>query len=218
MSKTPAAIPGLLIPSPASIRQDFGWQLKGLFLQEQIDNLHQAALDLATFADRCTGGQGRAWLVRSLAPLQLHLKGFAGAVASFANRKPTSIVFPRSDVWFTQYFQRKPSPLLHIVHELAHVIDNRLSGRRLPATIFGGGPADQLVRYLGGQPRGLRFVNGSCGLDSLYLWTVNDGYGNRASAEYFAETLAWCVYDPAGLPSPALLGWVEQNLFTSRRE
>jgi hypothetical protein len=199
--------------SASSIRSDLGWELKGRFLQEQIKNLYQAAVDLAAFADQNTAGQGRNWLRKVLTPLRLHTKGLTGAVISFVNRKPTSIVFPRTDIWLAGLFERKPDPLVHIVHELAHVIDNHLSRRRLPATIFGGGPADRLVRSLGGHPRGLRFSNGVCGLDEQYLWTVNNGYGNRASAEYFAETLAWCVYDPDRLPAPILLEWVEQNLF-----
>jgi len=175
--------------------------------------LYQTGLDLLAFADHCTKGLGKQWLRTKLSPLRLHLRGWPHRIASWVNHRPTSIVFPKAKIWLLpdleQHHLRRP----HIAHELAHVLDNRLAERRLPSTIFGGGPADQLLRDLGGKPRGLRFANGVDSLDPELHWTANTGYGNRSSAEYFAEAFTWSIYDPTQLPSPALLEWVEKELF-----
>ena len=55
-------------------------------------------------------------------------------------------------------------------------------------------PADRPVREMGGAPGGMRYSNG-------------------ASAEYFAETLAWAVYYPSNLPNPTMMNWLKANVF-----
>lgn len=201
------------LTTPLSLYQDFGWEAIGAFSQHQLDLLHQTGLDLIACVERRQPGTGKAWLRQKLAPLQVHLGGGLHALASWYNRQPTSIVFPQTTLWLVPSFDQQASPRLHIAHELAHALDNRLAGRRLPATIFGGGPADRLIRDLGGQPRGLRFANGTCGLPADLRWTANNGYGNRSSAEYFAEAFAWSVYDPLRLPSPVLQEWMDREIF-----
>jgi hypothetical protein len=128
-----------------------------------------------------------------------------------------SVVFPRRDVWLMPDFLSQPHPVQHVLHELAHVLDNLRSVRLLPATFTGGGPAARLVNAVGGFPHGLRFRNGLCGIPTVNQWPawINSGYGNRASAEYFAETFAWSVLAPQILPAAAAAGWLKVNLFLS---
>jgi hypothetical protein len=195
------------------LRLNFGWEADPAFSPSELDLLYRTGLDLIAKAERCLPGMGRAWLLQRLSPLRLHLGGLPQRLASLANRQATSIVFPRWDVWLVRDIERRSNPQVHIAHELAHALDNRLARRSLPATIFGGGPADRLIRALGGSPRGLRFANGLCGLPADLRWTANDGYGNRSSAEYFTEAFAWSVYDPSRLPTPALQEWMAEEIF-----
>lgn len=199
--------------TPLSLYQEFGWVADAAFSQHQLSLLGQVGRDLLAHVEKRLPGAGRAWLLRCLAPLRVHTGGVPQFLASWYNRQGTSIVFPYRDIWLAADFELRAYPRLHIAHELAHVLDNHLARRRLPATIFGGGPADRLIRHLGGSPLGLRFANGSCGLPADLLWTANGGYGNRSSAEYFAEAFAWSVYDPSRLPSPALQEWLDREIF-----
>ncbi len=201
------------LTTPLSLRLDYDWEAAGVFSQHQLDLLHQTGRDLIAFAEQRLPGMGIAWLRQNLAPLWLHLGGVPQLAATWYNRQATSIVFPRTHIWLAADFDRQTNPRLHLAHELAHALDNRLARRRLPATLFGGGPADRLIRDLGGRPRGLRFANGSYGLPAGLLWTANGGYGNRSSAEYFAEAFAFSIYDPSRLPSPALLEWMDREIF-----
>ncbi len=117
-----------------------------------------------------------------------------------------NFVLPALDVWLLPGTVRQI-----IVPELAHVLDNALKeGGTLPATWTGGGPADALIRALGGRPHGLRFFNGSCDLPAQHLWRADagGGYGNHSSADYFAEAFAWLVYDPGKLPDKMVRDWV----------
>ncbi len=210
-TRTPIDSPALVFP--LTLRLEFSWEVNATFSQRQLDLLYQTGLDLRSFVERCLPGMGKAWLLQKLAPLRVHLGGAPHALATWFNRQPTSIVFPRTNLWLVADFEQRANPRLHLVHELAHILDNRLAQRSLPATIFGGGPADRLFRALGGQPRGARFANGVASLAPALRWTVNAGYGNRSSAEYFAEAFAWSIYDPSQLPSPALLEWMQTELF-----
>ncbi len=199
--------------TPLTLRLDFGWEANQGFSQRQLDLLYLSGLDVLGFVERCLPGMSKAWMLQKLAPLRVHLGGAPHALATLYNRQPTSIVFPRTNLWLVADFEQRANPRLHIAHELAHILDNRLARRSLPATIFGGGPADRLFRALGGQPRGVRFANGAASLPPALRWTVNNGYGNRSSAEYFAEAFAWSIYAPDSLPSPALLEWMQTELF-----
>ena len=91
-----------------------------------------------------------------------------------------------------------------VVHEFAHILDDRVKMFEKPnnifeAVLFGGGPADDLFIAMGGTPAGLRCYNG----DHSNEWRNDVGvmaslpdinrfenglYGNYSSADYFAET------------------------------
>lgn len=190
----------------------FGWKFAAVLPVLKSTALEQAANDVLAYADQVTGGNGLSWMQQLFPNLSIHLGGLPQWVVTRFNRAPTSLVFPKTSVWLVPDFDRFMHPTRHLVHELAHVIDNRLSGRLLPATFFGGGPADELARFAGGNPRGLRFRNGSCGIDTGFLWPQGF-YGNSATAEYFAEVFAHVIYEPDSLPNPGLKDWLDKNIF-----
>lgn len=134
---------------------------------------------------------------------------------SFINgNRPTSFVFPDNEIRLIANFMEQGK--VQIVHELTHVIDNKMSGKM--ATIFGGGPADELVKFLGGNPHGLRFLNGNFEIPSQYLWTRESRhlYGNNSYADYFAECMAVAIYAPSVLPDPIVKIWLETLINLSK--
>ncbi len=200
----------------AQLQADYGWHTTSAFTDEHLALLLQVAADLRAYIDGLLPSAGLPWIRRWLSPVRFHLGGLPHQVVSLAGRQKMSVVFPARDVWLSPTFIAMLNPRQHLIHELAHVIDNLLAKRSLPATFFGGGPADRLTREMGGTPRGIRFSNGTCGIPPANQWLVaaGGGYGNRATAEYFAESFAWSLYYPLNLPSPVIASWLKTNVFS----
>ena len=74
---------------------------------------------------------------RWLTPVHFHLGGLPQWVISRVAAHAMSVVFPRRDVWLNKNFLTLPNPRHHIVHELAHVLDNRLGPKALPTRTRG---------------------------------------------------------------------------------
>lgn len=201
----------------AQLKAEYGWKTNSAFTEDQLALLLQCALDLRAYADEILSGGGLAWIRQRLSPVTFHLGGLPHTFVSWVGHQKMSVVFPSRDVWLSPTITSMAAPQLHIIHELAHVMDNHLAKRSLPATFFGGGPADRLVKEMGGTPRGIRFSNGTCGIPQGYQWATDagGGYGNRASAEYFAESFAWSLYSPENLPTPTIAAWLKANLFSA---
>ena len=197
------------------LQSEYGWRLAGALNETHLAVLLLAAQDLSGFAEAQAPGSGQIWMRRWLAPVHFHLGGLPQWLVSRVAAHAMSVVFPRRDVWLNKNFLTLPNPRHHIVHELVHVLDNRLGPKALPTAIFGGGPADRLMREMGGAPGGMRYSNGACGILPVNRWaeSAGGGYGNHASAEYFAETLAWAVYYPPNLPNPTMMNWLKANVF-----
>lgn len=205
-----------MTPLAAQLEADYGWKTTSAFGEDHLAILLQCALDLTSFAGEMLPGAGSAWMRRWLSPVYFHLGGLPHWVVSKTGGQKMSVVFPTRDVWLAPHFPAMVNPRQHIIHELAHVVDNSLARRRLPATFFGGGPADRLALDMGGTPKGIRFSNGVCGIPPVNQWSqaACGGYGNRATAEYFAESFAWMLYYPLHLPTPTIADWLKVNVFS----
>ena len=115
-----------------------------------------------------------------------------------------------------------------LIHELGHVLDNNQKGGIIPATVFGGGPSDQMVRDLGGHPENsfLRMQYGkptisfsplSVDFQSDYngyqnfvagpFGWVNPDYANNGVSDDFANTFRYTI---TGENSSSLkrIGWM----------
>jgi len=98
-----------------------------------------------------------------------------------------------------------------VAHELAHVWDINSGKEACAATWCGGGHADALAEYLGGEPGGIRWNNGTSGIPVNNSWDTTlsgRGYGNNSTADYFAEAFSWSIYDLAAVPQVAFL-WIQ---------
>lgn len=200
----------------AQLESEYGWRTTSAFTDASLTLLLQAAQTLRAFADEILPGGGLAWMRRWLSPVYFHLGGLPQQVVSWVGHQKTSVVFPARDVWLSPTFTGIANPRQHLIHELAHVLDNRQAKRSLPATFFGGGPADRLALEMGGAPKGIRFSNGVCGIPPANQWSpaAGGGYGNHATAEYFAESVAWTLLYPVHLPAPSIISWLEANVFS----
>jgi hypothetical protein len=166
--------------------------------------------------DRITNGRGREWIIRNLGNIRVS----SGADNSLLGGRfiMERIFSGRSHVigdrvYLAEDFQthawRIPGKKgdLWLLHELAHVWDNRSAGGL--ATIFGGGYSDELMKRVGGKNTSfpvLRFKDGSLRIDPEHAFgnQPNLVYGNNCPADYFAHTFVAAVALPENDNVPGL--------------
>ena len=85
----------------------------------------------------------------------------------------------------------------------------------LPSIWFGKGHGDGLVRFSGGQPKGLRWNNGVSGIPAACRWTPPGApteCGDLSTADYFAEAFTWAIYNPTRCPHPGMVEWLKEKI------
>lgn len=102
-----------------------------------------------------------------------------------------------------------------VVHEFAHIFDNLL-GSHILAAIFGGGPSDDMIRYLGIEPDQFFPRFHSPGYERSFqenhIELNPTVYGRTyGPAEDFAETFKLAVLDPERLflAAPRRYKWIQ---------
>ena len=109
----------------------------------------------------------------------------------------------------------------NVTHELGHVFENNFAGGILPATVFGGGPADVMVSFVNGNPSGCLLIRWECTnintyneyvtiIGGNYTWPTNE-YANHSVADDFAYTFEHTIYGSKFSSDVALgrLVWME---------
>jgi hypothetical protein len=182
----------------------------------------QTSIILASFElmelgmDRITNGRGRDWITRNLGNARISTgsdNSFLGGrfimerIFSGRSHVIGDRVYLAED--FHAHAWRIPGIKgnLWILHELAHVWDNRSAGGL--ATIFGGGYGDELMKRVGGKNTSfpvLRFKDGSLQIDPEHAFgnQPNLVYGNNSPADYFAHTFMAAVALPENENVPDL--------------
>ncbi|MEN6482342.1 MAG: hypothetical protein ABFD29_09245 [Anaerolineaceae bacterium] len=193
----------------AQLRRDYGWRIDRQMNFSQTMLIFQAAHRIDQFIETYLPGvNSTEWIKKHTRGLKIHLAGFPQRTISLLCRQETSIVFPYRDIWLIKDFETK-NGLYHLVHEIGHVVDNFSSKYKL-ATFWGSGYADRLNKKCGGTPVGLRFSNQASRLPKRHQFsaTYQAGYGNTASAEYFAEVFATSVFQKDQLPNPEVFKYL----------
>jgi hypothetical protein len=198
-----------------TIINTYEWSIDESFTPKQVSLILAAGSDFGGFISQVTGRSGQDWILHHTRGARIHRGGVFTKIAARINKLPTSLVLPYLDIWLWENFDRFHLPKRHFLHELGHVVENKLPKAFLsPPTIFGGGASDRLTRYLGGKPTGLRFMNGTCGIKERFLWHGVGVYGNNSTADYFAEALSWMPYDMTALPDPQIADWFNREIFS----
>jgi hypothetical protein len=131
--------------------------------------------------------------------------------------KPSSVIWRKIGFHHveisTVFIDPRSFPVETVLHELAHILDNRLGPHPL-ASMFGGGPSDDMLRFVGVDPDQFfpRFsaagyekalVNAGCELNPT-------AYGrSQGPAEDFAESFRLAILQPELLneQAPRREGW-----------
>jgi len=194
------------------LSETYNWKLKGNnWSTKQVVRILNDAIDIKNAADRITHGNGKSWMKENIPSVTFYLDDVPQNVVSFFNDgQETSFVFPNSIVHLAEGFENLDPNLHHVPHEVFHTIDNRSQKGVIPATIIGGGYGDRLATFVGGDPKGLRFMNGTSGIPEEMAWrdNVNNGYGNTSTADYLAEAYVWTFFNPSNNPNQSVTNWI----------
>jgi len=202
---------------------EYGWNVNGGFSYQETRFLYGISWDMRQYFSNITSGMGKSWMDKNIGGIEFTKGGFVQKTVSyFNNQQSTSLVFAYNTIHFMDNFMNVGNR--HVAHEIFHVCDNKMGGGL--ATFFGGGPADELVKFLGGNPTGLRFLNGNIDVPKEFLFDSRSvyKYANNSNADYYAESLAFLIYpnintgsgkfDP--FPQPAVEFWLEAMIDLSK--
>lgn len=197
--------------------RDFSWNISGNLSKKELGIIYGAGSTIQNYIESI-GGNGGEWIRKHL--------GDTVFVKNSATIKQARKINASAFVWPYNTVRMSAFPLDRgtIIHELGHVLDNNQKGGIIPATVFGGGPADDMVKAMGGNPTACipRLQCWSVGLKPLgYKWYIDNVagrdswdsflYGNNGVSDDFAETFMWTLVDPQHVPSSRLM-WMRTYL------
>jgi RHS repeat-associated protein len=175
----------------------YGWNILGDWTTEELIVLAEVAETIIKYVNQITNGNGTSWFLDYMGDININRLG------------GTNHYVLGNTVYITFTFLQTTTYHEDFAHELAHVWDNRTASMigSFGATWYGGGAADELTKYVGGDPRGLRWWNGTSGIPPDYQWkkAIKNGYGNHSTADYFAESFGWMIYNESALPQRTIL-------------
>jgi len=197
------------------LQAEFRWSTDPRFTLGELQTILSAGRDIRGYIENILPGQAAACMARWLPAIRFHSQGLPQRAVTFFNKTPTSLVFPFRDIWFVKDLDCYGSPRQHVVHEIGHVLDNRSGSKWLPSTWIGKGHGDALTRFVGGLPRGLRWINRTSGIPAACRWTPPGSHtecGDLSTADYFAEAFTWAIYNPARCPHPGMVEWLKEKM------
>jgi len=186
------------------LAEDFGWKLEGDWTASEESVLLTAAEGIEQYVERTAEVDGRQWMEAYVGELTFYRGAWLTKVFD------ANLSLPGGHILVLEGFGGSVEPYTDMVHEVAHVIDNNQGGQ-LPATLVGGGPADEMVADVGGdpelcRPRILCPEDYGPRVGGADMWP--DGvYATTGVAEDFAETFAYAAFFPERVP-PARLAWM----------
>lgn len=183
------------------LTETYNWQFNGQWNEAEASMLVSAASILSTYLAEAGHADPADWMRRHLNAVFMHV----GILNNIPGLSGKSFVFPTNQVRLVDGFATVYHGDRHVIHELGHVLDNNL-GPILPATFFGGGAGDAMLRAIGGWPEKCspRFVPKADYVEICTpgeAWSPRSAYGNTCVAEDFAEAFVHTIVDPVRVPT-----------------
>jgi hypothetical protein len=185
----------------------FRWNVIGNWTKKELNALIDAGNYIEGGIDLLTNGNGKGWMYSTMSNVTfVHNSQSDAALKLISDKFNKGLQIPGITL-------NSSLVIIHqlgmttgtIAHELGHVWDNNSGQGLCPSTWCGGGLADELTVYAGGDPSKTRWMNGTSGIPASYQWSaaVDYGYGNHSTADYFAQSFKWTLYY---LYDPSLIG------------
>ena len=172
--------------------QQFGWRIKGIWDIEDVRLLLEAGQAVATWFTHNGGGD-------AMGRLRSTFRGVIFAHGDFIGRflLKNAHHVRGSTVYLLDGFS-----LDTVIHELGHVLDNRL-GFEWPigSGLFGGGPADNMAQTLGANPSACGWNHSRCSGYDTPDEEFPTFYAGNGPSEDFAESFRLSVLHGAEFQS-----------------
>jgi hypothetical protein len=179
------------------LARDYGWSVEGNWSVAQLQLISYTGSVIENRVDTLTGGYGNEWMTEYLGGANFKPRG--SVLGSILGANDYTI---GNNVNLHNNFGMAGTIydlVGHLTHELGHVWDNHTS----PGSVYiGGGVGDQYTRYLGGDPQGIRFINGTSGIPIDQQWSTyypSLKHGDDGTSESFAFAFEYLIIDPSKL-------------------
>jgi hypothetical protein len=192
------------------LHHEFRWDVAGNWNKSDLTKLIDTGNDIEATVSNLTNGNGKGWMYSNLSDVLFVHSSISDLALSQLSSKGNQIL-GMTPIGLPLIIIATPGMTKQtIAHELAHVWDNSADNGLCASTWCGGGPADELAKFAGGNPSGVRWNNGTSEIPQNYQWQpfANGGYGNNSTADYFAESFAWMIYNPKYIPQKSILYWM----------
>ncbi len=205
-----AASADLITSQKAALVKDYLWTVQGDWTLDELASLIKAGQELQQYIETNTKTNGQAWIRKHLGAVVFHKQSI------FNQLLHSSFALPTRDIYLQNINIATYSGPRFILHELAHLLDNDLGGR-LPASIFGGGPAEKMVAAVGGHPE-FCLIKFSCrrgyatNISGPETWGKY-AYGNNSVADDFADTFTFAIRDRFHTPEQRL-AWMDAFIYS----
>ncbi len=189
-----------------TLKEYYDWSVTGEWTNEQLVAIFKAGWTLQKYVESTGVADGQAWIRKNIGTVTFHHEMLLNSLTH------SHFALPTRDIYLLNDNLLAPTGPRFIVHEMAHFIDNNLGGT-LPASFFGGGPAEKMVADLGGHPESCT-IKFSCAKNYTQTiagpahWTEK-AYANNSIADDFAETLAHAAFKPERVPAERL-NWMRE--------
>ncbi len=196
----------------------YRWNVVGNWTKNELYKIIDTGNYIEQGIDLLTNGNGKGWMYSKMSNVTfVHTPQVDTALAFIGNKFNKGV--PIDGITLNSTFvliAQNGIVQYQLVHELGHVWDINSGNGNCPSTWCGGGPADELTVYAGGDPDGTRWTNGTSGMPQ---WSsdIHNGYGNHSTADYFAESFEWMLFylvnlnHTSNLPNTDVLNWIISN-------
>jgi RHS repeat-associated protein len=201
-----------------ALRSVYRWSVIGNWTSQAAGELIDTAAYIDHAISSVTNGNGRGWMYKNLRGATIINNDKSSRILSildFFRKGPGTTpgfvpnrVNERNNIYINRTGQSRGT----YIHELGHVADNNSNNvSSCAATWCGGGAADDLASFIGIDPSGIRWAHDiSVDLPENYRWeySVDQGYGNTTSSEYFAQAFKYTMMDQSQLPNSSVYNWM----------
>jgi len=184
--------------------------MEGEWTLDELKIAYQAALDIETYVNDITDGNGLAWMNEYLGNIDISI-----STKSRGSALPGNVYLPSK-------WENSSNPGQYLAHELGHIWDIRTGGIGLLGATMGVG--DYLNSFIGGdiiETVDCRFCDGT-GKNYIpehrrFKSPGSNPYGNNSTADYAAEAFGWSIYNPSYVPS-GVERWIKDVIYWQAKE
>ena len=172
------------------LQENYGWIIEGKWFLQDVKKIQEAGDSIEAWIGQYNGGDA----------VKIMKATFGGTIFKHNDWIGENILEGRHNVRGSAVFLSDNFDVSTIVHELGHVLDNKLGfGFPIGSALFGGGPADDMAQLLGADPAQCGWNRSRCQGYDTPKEDAPTNYALNGPSEDFADTFMKSVLSPTDL-------------------